>query len=234
MTQARRSLYGRGIPALALLVCLWLVVPVAAQPAASATAATASSELAAASQPAGAAPDHGAHGSGGAASEAEHHEESLFSFLSRIANFLVLAGGLYYLLRRPLGEYLASRAVQIKADLVEADTTRQTATAELRDIDARMKALPAEVEAMAAQGRREVEAEQQRIRVAAATERERLLEQVRREVDQQWQAARRGLKQEVADLVIGIARLRISHEITDQDRARLLDRYVAQVKTAHE
>jgi F0F1-type ATP synthase membrane subunit b/b' len=79
-----------------------------------------------------------------------------------------------------------------------------------------------------------VEAEQQRLTAATAAERERLLAQARREVDQQLQGARRALTQEAADLAVGIARLRIAHEITDEDRARLLDRYVAQVKTAHE
>lgn len=97
-----------------------------------------------------------------------------------------------------------------------------------------MRALPAEVDALKARGTQEVAAEQQRIRAATAAERERLLEQARREIDQQLQGARRALKREVADLAVGIARLRVTHEITDQDRARLLDRYVAQVKVAHE
>lgn len=97
-----------------------------------------------------------------------------------------------------------------------------------------MQALPAEVDALKARGRQEVEAEQQRIRAATAAERERLLEQARREIDQQLQGARRALKQEVADLAVGIARLRVTHEITDADRAHLLDRYVTQVKAVHE
>ena len=177
--------------------------------------------------PADAGHAEAAHGDG-------HHEESLFSFLSRIANFLILAGGLFYLLRSPLGRFLAERAEQIKADLVEAARTRETASAELREIEARMQALPAEVDALKARGRQEVEAEQQRLRAATAAERERLLEQARREIDQQLQGARRALKQEVADLAVGIARLRVIHEITDDDRARLLERYVTQVKAAHE
>lgn len=166
--------------------------------------------------------------------EGEHHEESTLSFLSRVANFLILAGGLVYLLRSPLGQYLANRSEQIRADLVNADAMRTTASAELQEIDARMKALPAEIAALKERGHAEVEAERQRIRTAAAAERERLLDHARREIGQQLQAAQRALKQEAADLAVGVARARVTREISDADRARLLDRYVAQVKTAHD
>lgn len=238
-----------------LLVCAWLVTPLAAQPAAPPAAPPAGGQHAPPVAPAApghdaavtaaaqAAPATGggqveaAHadpGHAAAGHEGEHHEESLFSFLSRIVNFLILAGGLFYLLRSPLAGYLNTRAEQIKADLVQAGQTRESASAELKQIEERMRALPAEVEALKARGKQEVAAEQQRIHAAAAAERERLLDQARREVDQQLQGARRALKQEVAELAVGIARLRVTHEITDQDRARLLDRYVSQVKAAHE
>ena len=50
-----------------------------------------------------------AHGEG-AGEHGEAHGESLGSFLSRIANFVILAGGLVYLLRSPLGELPRARA----------------------------------------------------------------------------------------------------------------------------
>ena len=164
----------------------------------------------------------------------EGHGESLWSFLSRIANFLILAGGLFYLLRSPLGKYLEARAEQIKADLVSAAETRMAAADDLAQIESRMAQLPAEIEALKARGVEEVRAEQERIRRAAAVERERLLEQARREIDGQLASARRVLKQDAADLAVQVARRRIEREITDADRARLVDRYVAQVKTAHD
>jgi F-type H+-transporting ATPase subunit b len=195
-------------------------------PAATAPAATGAH----ASEP---ADTHGA-ASGGADHAAAEHGESLWAFLSRIANFVILAGGLVYLLRSPLGKYLGARAEQIRLDLVNAAHTRRNATEELARIDSRLKALPAEVEALKTRGLAEVRAEQVRITEAATAERDRLLEQARREIDQQVAAARRSLKQDAADLVVGIARRRIEREITDADRGRLVDRYVAQVKTAHD
>jgi ATP synthase F0 subunit b len=179
---------------------------------------------------------HAASGSGdhGAAAHGEEHGESIWGLLSRIANFLVLAGGLFYLLRSPLGNYLGARADQIRGDLLHAAHTRRTAEAELKDIEARLAALPGEIAALQARGKAEVEAEHERIRAAAAAERERLLGQARREIDQQLQAARRALRHEAADLAVSVARTRIAREITDTDRLRLVDRYVSQVKAAHD
>jgi F-type H+-transporting ATPase subunit b len=205
------------------------------QPASPTADHTAPAQTAAA--PHGDAPAHAAtdsHGQDHSGDHGEGHGESLGSFLSRIANFLILAGGLFYLLRSPLAKYLDSRAHQIKADLVTAGETRKAAAEELAQIESRMQQLPGEIEALKARGVQEVQAEQERIRQAAAVERERLLEQARREIDGQLAGARRVLKQDAADLAVNVARRRIEHEITDADRARLVDRYVAQVKTAHD
>ena len=47
----------------------------------------------------------------------------------------------------------------------------------------------------------------------------------------QLRIAKRELTEHAADLAIGVARERIDSRITDDDQARLVDRYVSQVKT---
>lgn len=77
--------------------------PVAAGEHASAPAPDQQETAAHGSQP---ADTHGAAPGGAGEAAAEHgeeHGESLWAFLSRIANFVILAGGLVYLLRSPLG-----------------------------------------------------------------------------------------------------------------------------------
>jgi F-type H+-transporting ATPase subunit b len=170
----------------------------------------------------------------GHGSEEAAHGESLWSFLSRIANFAILAGGLYYLLRSPLGRYLDARSQQIRSDLEHAAETRAEAASRLAEIDARLKALPRELEALKARGEAEVAAEGARIRQAAEAERVRLIEQTRREIDRQLQIARRDLTAHAADLAVGVARSRLSRELTEEQQLRLIDRYVAQVETRHE
>jgi len=165
--------------------------------------------------------------------EAEHHEESIWPFVGKIFNFVVLVGGLVYLARKPFADYLTRRGGELRAELSAAETLKAEATAKIAEIDARMKTLPAELEALGARGRADIAAEEQRIRDVAATEKQRLLDQAAREIDQRVRTARRDLVEHAADLTIGVARTKIQNEITDADRSRLVDRYLSQV-TSHE
>jgi F-type H+-transporting ATPase subunit b len=160
----------------------------------------------------------------------EPQGRGIVDMIARLINFAILAGSLWYLLRSPIGKYFADRGTQIRADLVNAAELRQTAAAAIEEIDRRMKALPAELEALRAQGAQEIAAEEARIRAAAAAERERLLEQARREIELQVKVAERELVMHAADLAVAVASERIKNNITSDDQQRLVDRYVQQLK----
>jgi F-type H+-transporting ATPase subunit b len=157
------------------------------------------------------------------------HEEGIGKTVARLANFAILVGALVYLLRSPLAGYLAGRGAQIRGDLVNAAEMKQAAAAQIAEIDRKMKALPGELEALRAQGVQEIAAEESRIQAAAAAESDRLLEQARREIELQVKVAERELVSHAADLAVGVATERIKQTITDEDRQRLVDRYVDQL-----
>jgi F-type H+-transporting ATPase subunit b len=165
--------------------------------------------------------------------EGQAHEQSIWPFVGKIFNFVVLVGGLVYLMRKPFAEYLTRRGGELRAELSAAEALKAEATAKIAEIDARMKTLPAELEALGARGRADIAAEEQRIRELAATEKQRLLDQAAREIDQRVRLAKRELLEHAADLTIDVARAKIQSEITDADRSRLVDRYLSQV-TSHE
>ena len=174
-------------------------------------------------------PAHQAAGEHEAARE-EKHEDSAINVIARLVNFGILAGVLVYFLRSPLATYLNDRGTQIRGDLVNAAETKNTAAAQIEEIERKMKSLPAELEALRAQGAQEIAAEEARIRTAAALERERLLEQARREIDLQVKMAERELVSHAAELAVSVATERIKKNITDDDQQRLVDRYVQQLK----
>ena len=167
------------------------------------------------------------------AGEAEaEHGQTLLQSVAKVVNFAILAGVLVYFLKAPISTYLASRATQIRQDLVTAAETRATATAQLAEIERKLQALPAELEALKAQGAEDVRAEQARIAQAAAAERERLIAQTRREIEARLRLARRQLTEHAAQLAVKIAEDRIRKTITPEDQLRLVDRYAAQLKVA--
>lgn len=165
---------------------------------------------------------------------AEHaegpHEETIWGPLSRLFNSSVLIGVLYYFLRKPTAAYLSSRDTEIRNDLVTAAEMKQTAKAQLAALDQKMAALPGELQALKTRGQEEIAAEEARIQQAAAADRERLLEQTRREIDLQLRIAHRELVEHAANLAVALATDRIKQHITPDDQARLVDRYVQQVK----
>lgn len=180
---------------------------------------------------------------GGAASapqaEAEHAEdeshaegESIWRTIARLLNFVILVGGLGYLLRTPLANYLERRRTQINRDLVEAEDMRQGASAQIAEIDAKLRALPGDLDALKKRGADEVAAEEVRIRKMAAAERDRLLERTRREIGRQVRVARQELTREAADLAVGAAAGRIRRHLTPDGHLRLVDRYAEQVREA--
>ena len=138
---------------------------------------------------------------------------------------------LYYFLKTPLTGYLKDRDAdhppgpggrrghQVGGDRPARRNRSQAEGAARRDRRARASA-----------GQEEIAAEEQRIVQQAAAERDRLLEQARRDIDVQVRLAKRELTEHAADLAVELAADRIAKETTPADHARLVNRYLTQVK----
>ncbi|HEX6211322.1 MAG TPA: ATP synthase F0 subunit B [Methylomirabilota bacterium] len=161
----------------------------------------------------------------------EPHGESPWALVGRIFNFVLLAGTIVYLARKPIGEYMTRRRTEVRADLEMAERMKQAAATHMAEMDERLAALPAELEALKARGQQEIAAEEARIRALAESERARLLEHARREIDQRVRLARRELIEHAATLAVGLAEVKVKQQITDDDQSRLVDRYLAQVRS---
>jgi F-type H+-transporting ATPase subunit b len=157
------------------------------------------------------------------------HDEGWLPTVAKIVNFAILVGVLVYFLRAPLAAYLSGRIAKVREDLVTAAETSATASRQLAEIDAKLKALPAELEALKRRGAEDILAERARIEQAAETERQRLLEHTRREIEMRLRIARRDLLELAATLTAAVASERIKQSITPEDQLRMIDRYAAQL-----
>lgn len=207
------------------IAALVLAAAALAAPAAFAAATDQHAEPAAAH----AEPPHQAAGGHEAAGEEGKHDSGWTATIARIVNFAILAGVLVYFLRTPLATYLSGRIAKVREDLVTAKQTRDTATRQLADIEAKLKALPGEIEALKKRGAEDLAAERVRIEQAAEAERQRLLDHTRREIEMRLRVAKRELVELTADLAVGAASDRIKQSITPDDQARMIDRYASQV-----
>jgi F-type H+-transporting ATPase subunit b len=150
--------------------------------------------------------------------------------IAKSVNFVILVGILVYFLRVPLMGYLNGRIGKVREDLVTATQMRETAVRQLADIDAKLAALPAELEALKKRGAEDLVAERARIEQDAQAERQRLLEHTRREIDMRLRVAKRELLELAADLAVRVASERIRTSITADDQTRLVNRYASQLQ----
>ena len=178
------------------------------------------------------APQAGERATGAEHAAEGEHGNPMLDMIARLFNFAILAGTLVYFLKSPLATYLGDRGTQIRSDLVKAADMRTAAAAQLIAIEQKMAALPGELETVRKTGAEEVAAEEARIRQIADSERTRLLEQARREIDARLKLAERELVARTADLAVGIAANRVKATITAEDQARLVDQYLRRLATA--
>ena len=169
----------------------------------------------------------------GAAAEGGHEEGSIWGFVGKIVNFTLLVGTLVYFLRAPLSTYLTTRGTQVRADLDAAEAMKRSAADQIEQMEAKLKALPRELDELKARGQAEIAAEEARIRELAEAERVRLVEQASREIDQQVRMAQRALIEHAANLSVSVAEQKIKRDITSDDQVRLVKAYLDQV-TDHE
>jgi F-type H+-transporting ATPase subunit b len=164
----------------------------------------------------------------------EEHEANAgwLATIAKAVNFAILVAVLVYFLRAPLTAYLHGRISKVREDLVTAAETREAAARQLAEIEARLKALPLELENLERRGAEDIVAERARIEQAAEAERRRLLEHTQREIEMRLRIARRELLELTADLAVRIAGDRIRTSITPDDQARLVDRYAAQLQAS--
>jgi F-type H+-transporting ATPase subunit b len=226
----------------ALTAFAWIVAAAAAQvTAAPQNADPAQPAAAAAPVPPAGQPEHAqpataeAHGAEGAAkgegeAEGEGHGESPMAAIARLFNFAILAGGLFYLLRSPLMGFLEQRGVSVRSELKKAADLKKEAARQIAQIDEKMKALPGEIDALKRRGAEEIKAEEARIQAQAESERRRLLDQAKREIGTQLRIAERDLKKRAGELAVEVATERVKRTITERDHARLVERYVSQVR----
>jgi F-type H+-transporting ATPase subunit b len=164
----------------------------------------------------------------------EHHDESIGEMILGmgwpVANFIIFVGVLYYFLNQPIRDYLVTRSSVIRKDLVEAAELRAAANDQLAKIESKLAALPGELNALRTRGAEEIRAEEQRISQQAAADRDRLLEQTRREIDLQVRLAKKEILEHAANLSVQLATERIKKDVTPADQERLVDRYLSQVK----
>lgn len=166
----------------------------------------------------------------GAAAAAGDDHGSPLSIVWKWGNFILLFGGLAYYLRRPLREFLRTRARGIEEGLASGKRAQEEAAAKMSAIEARLARLDEEIEGLKQRADRESEEERQRILDSSHAEAEKFVALARREIEGMQRSARLELKVHVARLAVELAEERLREDLEPGQNQRIISRFVRSLK----
>jgi F-type H+-transporting ATPase subunit b len=143
------------------------------------------------------------------------------------ANFVILAAGLGYLMSKHLPPFFRSRTGEIQQGIAEAQQMKRDAEKRAGEMDAKLKALGADVENFRKNAAVEMKQESERIRQETAVQMQRLEDQAAVEIESATKTARRELKQYAADLALELAEQRIRARLDEPTESALVDGFVS-------
>jgi F-type H+-transporting ATPase subunit b len=167
----------------------------------------------------------GEHGSGEGSGAKRWVETDWF----RVINFVVLAGLLFFVLRKPVAEALNSRIEGIRVQLADLEAQKEDAEKKLAAYNEKLSQLEKEAEKIVSHYIRQGNEARARIIQEAEAAAEKLQSKARRNIEHEFERARQQLQQEVLEQSLIKAEEIIKGKITAKDQDRLVDEYLAKV-----
>lgn len=143
------------------------------------------------------------------------------------ANFLLLAGGLGYLVKKNAGPYFAQRSLEIRKGMADADAARSASDAKVAEVDRRLANLHSEIEALRTGAQQEAVADAERVRREAAAEMVKIQSHVAEEIASAAKSATLELRRYSADLALALAEQKIAARLSPETQDRLVKTFVA-------
>ena len=147
----------------------------------------------------------------------------------RLLHFIVLAGGLFFLLKKPVSQALGARVKGIEDQLKELETQKAEAEKKLADYNQKFAQLEKESETIVAEYIRQGEEAKTRILKEAEMAAEKLKVQAQKNIESEIQRAKVQLQEEILDKALSKAEALIKEKINANDQEKLVDEYLAKV-----
>jgi len=168
--------------------------------------------------------------SGGGHGDAGHHNVWHDVDTWKALNFVILVIGCFFIAKKPVAQFFSSRTKGIEETLTDLEQKKADAEKKLAEYEARFRNLEQESEKIVEDYIRQGEDAKKRILAEAEAQAEKLEDMAKRNIEQEFKAAKALLKQEVVDRAMEQAQALIKKSITTQDQNRLVDEYLKKVE----
>jgi F-type H+-transporting ATPase subunit b len=145
-------------------------------------------------------------------------------------NFAILAGGLGFVLRKPLAQFFTQRTGSIQKSLDEGRKALEMAEAQLKTVEEKLKHFEEEMAAFRAAALKDMDEEHARLRQTAAQEAGKIMESVRVQMDVASKQARLELRLYAAEQSVNLAEKMIVGRIDDSHQKLLASQFVARLE----
>lgn len=148
------------------------------------------------------------------------------------ANFILLAGGLGYLIGKNAGPAFDARGRRIRKDMVEAEEAKKDADARAAAVERRLARLSEEIAALREEAKHEEEAEHARFDRQIAAEVAKIEAHAEQEIEAAGKAARMELKRYAAELALVLAEQKLRGNISPEVEDRLVRGFVRNIESS--
>lgn len=153
-----------------------------------------------------------------------------WTFLLQAINVLVVLGGLYLLLWKPLNQALVSREEKIEGDFKDAASVKEKADEMLASYKQQLSQAQRESEAILQRANELAGATRQEAAAQAREETARVLEQARLEIEKEKKMAIAAIRSQVADIVVVVTNKVLARTLDAKDQEYLLQEALAEVE----
>lgn len=147
----------------------------------------------------------------------------------RIMNFVVLAVGLFFVLRKPVTQGLSGRIKDIEEQLTDLELRKKDAEDKLKQHNDSLSALDEEAAALMKEYLKQGNDAKARILAEAALVADKLQAQAKRNVEQEFKLAKNKIMDKILHKALVGAEEKIREKITETDHNRLIDEYLEKV-----
>jgi len=154
-------------------------------------------------------------------------------FSWEIANLLMLIAAIVYFTRTPIKTFFSARREQIRGELSSAAEVLADAEARFAQWQEKMSELDAELEKIRSIELRRVEQERHRILEEAQEIALRIKRDAVAAVEREQRRAQVALQKEAGELAVDMAAGILREQMANDDRARLVDEFIARVEAAN-
>jgi F-type H+-transporting ATPase subunit b len=148
----------------------------------------------------------------------------------RVLNFVILVAALFFILRKPVSTALGSRIDGIKKQLADLEGQKEAAEKKLAEYSDKLSELEKEAENIVADYIKQGNEAKARILKEAEASAEKLQAQARRNIEYEFDQAKKQLQAEVLEKSLAKAEGIIKEKISADDQNRLVDEYLEKVE----